>query len=212
MLGERLPMLALTGLLVAAGGAGLASRAADRVTIVQRAPEHEEEPQGDATGAAETPEEQPTTFVVHVDGAVEAPGLVRMEGVDVRVYDAVEAAGGLLDDADTSSVNLAEPLTDGAKIHIPHEGEEQDEQTAASQPGQVTTSGATGTGTALALVNLNQATEEQLQTLPGVGEVTARTIVEDRTRNGPFATVEDLMRVSGIGEKKFEKLQGRICV
>ena len=78
--------------------------------------------------------------------------------------------------------------------------------------GQTMTSGATGDGAATMLVNINTATSEELQGLPGVGEATAEAIIEERTANGPFATIEDLMRVSGIGEKKFAKLRSGICV
>lgn len=150
-------------------------------------------------------------YVVHVDGAVRDPGVIELSGADVRVRDAVDAAGGLLEDADTSSVNLAEALRDGAKIHIPHVGDATGP--APSPPaGQQSTGGVAGAGDTAALVNLNTATSEELQTLTGVGEVTARAIIEDRTANGPFMSPEDLMRVSGIGEKKFQRIQGSICV
>ena len=161
--------------------------------------------------ASDEAQEDVRHYVVHVDGAVVAPGVVTLEGADVRVFDAVEKAGGLLDDADTSSVNLAEPLADGAKIHIPHEGEQEQAEVPVTA-GQAQTSGATGVGGAATLININQATEAELQQLPGIGEVMAHTICEDRAQNGPFTSCEDLMRVSGIGEKKFERVQGLICV
>lgn len=147
--------------------------------------------------AEEEPQEEPVTLVVHVDGMVGMPGVYELaEGA--RVSDAVAAAGGLAEGADTSSLNLAAPLADGEKVHVPAEGEEV---TASS-------GGASSGG----LVNLNNASVEQLDELPGVGEATARAIIEDREANGPFTTPEDLMRVSGIGEKKFAKLEGMICV
>ena len=170
----------------------------------------EEVPQEQADTSDNTTESQ-ARYVVHVDGAVASPGVVTLEGQDVRVFDAVEKAGGLLDDADTSSVNLAERLVDGAKIHIPHEGDEEPAETPMPA-GQAQTSGATGTGDAVSLVNINTASESELQTLPGIGEVMAHAIYEDRAQNGPFASCEDLMRVSGIGEKKFERVRGLICV
>lgn len=147
--------------------------------------------------AEEGPQEEPVTLVVHVDGMVGMPGVYELaEGA--RVSDAVAAAGGLAEGADTSSLNLAAPLADGEKVHVPAEGEEV-----------TTSSGGASSGD---LVNLNNASVEQLDELPGVGEATARAIIEDREANGPFATPEDLMRVSGIGEKKFAKLEGMICV
>ena len=147
--------------------------------------------------AEEEPQEEPVTLVVHVDGMVGTPGVYELtEGA--RVSDAVTAAGGLAEGADTSSLNLAAPLADGEKVHVPAEGEEA-----------TTSSGGASSGD---LVNLNNASVEQLDELPGVGEATARAIIEDREANGPFTTPEDLMRVSGIGEKKFAKLEGMICV
>lgn len=147
--------------------------------------------------AEEEPQEEPVTLVVHVDGMVGTPGVYELtEGA--RVSDAVTAAGGLAEGADTSSLNLAAPLADGEKVYVPAEGEEA---TTSSE-------GASSGG----LVNLNNASVEQLDELPGVGEATARAIIEDREANGPFTTPEDLMRVSGIGEKKFAKLEGMICV
>ena len=147
--------------------------------------------------AEEEPQEEPVTLVVHVDGMVGTPGVYELtEGA--RVSDAVTAAGGLAEGADTSSLNLAAPLADGEKVHVPAEGEEV-----------MTSSGDASSG---GLVNLNSAGVEQLDELPGVGEATARAIIEDREANGPFTTPEDLMRVSGIGEKKYAKLEGMICV
>ena len=168
---------------------------------------------GGQSGANSEPEEQEEKrFVVHVDGAVGAPGVVELTGQDVRVYDAVTAAGGLTDEADTTSVNLAEPLSDGAKIHIPHAGEQDLIASASPVVGQAQTSGATGAEPGRTLVNINTATAQELQVLSGVGEATADAIVQDRDQNGPFSTPEDLMRVSGIGEKKFAKLKDHICV
>lgn len=147
--------------------------------------------------AEEEPQEEPVTLVVHVDGMVGTPGVYELtEGA--RVSDAVTAAGGLAEGADTSSLNLAAPLADGEKVYVPAEGEE------ATTSSEGVSSGG--------LVNLNNASVEQLDELPGVGEATAHAIIEDREANGPFTTPEDLMRVSGIGEKKFAKLEGMICV
>lgn len=188
----------------------------------------EQEPQS----PAESPEggsqltqsvEQPAArYIVHVDGAVTTPGVIELTGDDVRVGDAVEAAGGLSEDADTSTVNLAEPLVDGSKIHVPHRGElEEVRPTQTQEPPSGQTGDAAGQGGQASettspesggLVNINTATSEELQTLSGVGEATARAIIEEREANGPFTSPEDIMRVSGIGEKKFAKIAGSICV
>ena len=153
-------------------------------------------------GPADTP-----CFVVHVAGAVEVPGVYELE-TGARVFDAVEAAGGASPGADLGQINLAEPLVDGAKVSIPAFGEAASAGTSAVEaPG----GGYTASGGA-PLVNINTASAEELQALVGVGESTAAAIVRDREANGPFASPEDLMRVSGIGEKKFENMRDQVVV
>lgn len=120
-------------------------------------------------------------LVVHVSGAVAQPGLVTVDDGS-RVADAVERAGGLIPGADVAAVNLARLARDGEQIHIPLEGE-------APAPGA--TSGP---------VNLNTADATGLETLPGVGPVLAQRIIADREANGPFSSLQDLARVSGVGE------------
>lgn len=164
---------------------------------------------GDESSSGGSREQAAALVVVHVDGAVAAPGVyVLAEGS--RVNDAVLAAGGLTEEADTSTTNLAAPVTDGAKVHVPTEGE-----LAAPVAVGEDSSGAVSPGSGSAtsgLVNINTAASAELQTLSGVGEATAQSIIEDRESNGPFASPEDLMRVSGIGEKKFAKIKDHICV
>lgn len=147
-----------------------------------------------------------TRLIVHVDGAVASPGVYVLEGEDVRVNDLVEQAGGLAEDADTSGLNLAAPLSDGEKVHVPHEGE------ALSAAPIAPTSGESSGAEVAGLVNINTASAEELIQLTGIGEKTAAAIIEEREAHGPFASVEDIMRVSGIGEKKLEKIQDQICV
>ncbi len=146
----------------------------------------------------------PSVILVHVDGSVNSPGVYELAET-ARVRDAVDAAGGLTQDADVSQVNLAAPVTDGSKVYIPAVGEQAVGTVASASP-------AVGGGTDTSVVNINTATLEELDTLPGVGESTAQAIIEEREAGGPFTSVEDIMRVSGIGEKKFERLQGLICV
>ena len=129
---------------------------------------------------------------------------------DSRVGDAIEAAGGFVADADATRVNRAAKLQDGQQVYVPRVGE-----TGGGGPGAVVPdigASAQGVATAEGPVNINRASESDLDALPGVGPSTARAIVEDRDANGPFSSIEDLMRVSGIGEKKFEKLKSSICV
>lgn len=175
----------------------------------------------------------PSSIWVHVDGAVAVPGVYEIAGAHPRCNDAVARAGGVTDDADTSAINLAAELHDGEKLHIPRSGETP----AADAGGAYAPSGSSsvaaeqktgsaghdagGTGSGAPngssqkgpqKININSASAEELNQLPGVGVSTAQTFVQDRTEHGPFSSVEDLMRVTGIGEKKFAKLQGRICV
>lgn len=167
--------------------------------VIERAPS-EETQSGDATPQHDST--MPARLVVHVDGAVAVPGVYELALDAPRVNDAVEAAGGLLPEADTAQMNLAAELADGQKVHVPYAGE------SLADEGDASAMGMTDSG----LININSATATELQGLSGVGEATARAIVEDRESNGPFTSIEDLMRVSGIGEKKFQKLRGQICV
>lgn len=145
------------------------------------------------------------TVVVDVGGAVIEPGVVELD-TGSRVADAIEAAGGLAIDADCTTLNQAQLLQDGQKVYVPKEGEIDASgalvDSSTQEAGQAATT----------LVNINTATLEELDALPGVGPATAQAIIEDREANGPFASEEDIMRVSGIGERKYEKLKGSICI
>lgn len=162
----------------------------------------------------EPEQEAPVTLFVHVDGAVASPGVYAIEASS-RVNDAVIAAGGLAEGADTSSLNLAAPVQDGSKVYVPFAGEAQGDLNSTGSVGDSQSSSgvapSSGSGGS-SLVNINSASSDELKTLPGVGDATAEAILDDRRSNGPFTSIEDLMRVSGIGEKKFAKLKEKICV
>ena len=146
---------------------------------------------------------------VDVDGAVVRPGVYRLkEGA--RVSQALDAAGGLTVEADVTGLNRASKITDGQKIYVPTVGEQQ----AAAAVGGAESSAATtpGAGSSSGLVNINTASAAELQTLSGIGPSMAQSIIDERTKNGAFASVDDLMRVSGIGEKKLAKIKDCICV
>lgn len=146
---------------------------------------------------------------VDVDGAVVRPGVYRLkEGA--RVSQALDAAGGLTVEADVTGLNRASKITDGQKIYVPTVGEQQ----AAAAVGGAESSAATtpGAGSSSGLVNINTASAAELQTLSGIGPSVAQSIIDERTKNGAFASVDDLMRVSGIGEKKLAKIKDCICV
>ena len=145
------------------------------------------------------PEGAPTAIVVHVAGAVERPG-VHLLDVGDRVIDAIAAAGGETPGADVQVLNLAAPVVDGQRIHVPLEGEAPEVDPAS------------GAGIPVGPIDVNRATAEQLESLPGIGPATAAAIVDDRGRNGPFATVDDLDRVSGIGRATVARLRDLVTV
>lgn len=141
--------------------------------------------------------------VVHVVGAVEAPGLVRLVP-GARVADAVEMAGGPTAEADLAALNLARPVHDGEQIRVPVPGEE------VTVPDVGVTSPAEGAPPGGARVDVNRATAEELQTLNGVGPVLAERIVAHRTTHGPFRSVDDLIDVSGIGPRVLDGLRDQV--
>jgi len=161
-----------------------------------------------ASAEASTPA---ALLYVHVVGAVRRPGVVCIP-VGSRIADSVEAAGGLLPNAEPRGINLARLAQDGEQLVVPTFDEWQ---LAQSTGGTVPSSGA-GISTAepegSPRVNLNTADAAALDSLPGVGPSTAAKIIADRESNGPFAAPEDLMRVSGIGAKKFEALKEYLSV
>lgn len=143
---------------------------------------------------------QETVIFVDIKGAVQNPGVYQMKVGD-RVKDALDAAGGLTEEADSQKVNLAKRLEDQMVIVVPKVGEEAEEIPAGETRNEATKEGK---------VNINTATVEELKTLKGVGEKKAEAIIEYRKKNGSFQTKEDLMKVRGIGKKLFESFQERI--
>lgn len=144
----------------------------------------------------------PTTLVVHVTGAVVRPGVVDLDA-GARVTDAIAAAGGATEEARLDYLNLARPLEDGEHVHLPREGE--DPPTATGADGG-------GAGSDPAPIDLNDATAEQLQTLPGIGPAKAAAIVRHREEHGPFGVPGDLRDVPGIGEATFQRLADLVTV
>jgi competence protein ComEA len=138
--------------------------------------------------------------LVHVAGEVRAPGVYRLSEGD-RVIDAVERAGGALRRADLDAVNLAAAVVDGVQVFIPARGDQ------ASGGAPVTGSLPAGAVGAAQPVDLNRADAAALDLLPGVGPATADAIVRHRDENGPFAAVDDLLDVPGIGPAKLEALR-----
>jgi competence protein ComEA len=154
-----------------------------------------------AAGSAFAATPSPATIVVSVIGRVQRPGLVRLP-YGARVADAIEAAGGVLPGTDLGFLNLARKVVDGELLAV---------GIAPSAPG-----GAAGTagapGGPPGLINLNTATVAELDTLPGVGPVLAQRIVEHRSRTGGFRSVEELRKVEGVGDARFEQIKDLVTV
>ena len=149
------------------------------------------------------------TVFVHVLGAVASPGVVELPDGS-RVLDAIAAAGGLTATADPAGANLARRVTDGEQIYLPQQGELPPGPPAAAATGPA--GSAEAGAPAVAIVNLNSATPADLETLPRIGPAMAQRIVDYRTTNGPFRSVDDLRNVTGIGDKTFEALRDLVRV
>lgn len=144
---------------------------------------------------------------VHVAGAVVHPGVYSVPA-GARTDAAVAAAGGVAPDGDPDALNLAAPLVDGQRVYVPVLGEVD----PAALPAIAPAASAAGSAPAPGPIDLNAASAADLETLPGVGPATAAAIVDDRTRNGPFASVDDLDRVPGIGPAKLAALRDLVTV
>lgn len=167
---------------------------------------------GDAAAAATAaagPSVEPSASAqvwVHVVGAVRRPGVYRLAS-GTRVADAVEAAGGLLGNAAAQGVNLARVVADGEQIAVPT----TDDWAAGGAGGIAAGGDSAAGGPSGGKIDINSADAAALDTLPGVGPATAAKIVADREANGPYASVDDLGRVPGIGDKKLDALKDLIC-
>lgn len=156
-----------------------------------------------------TAPEASAPLFVHVAGSVAAPGVYRLAPGE-RVHAAIEAAGGASTEADLNSLNLAATVVDGQRVYVPATGE-VDPMTVASG-GAGTTADGSSVVVDTGPIDLNTATAEQLDSLPGVGPATADAIVQDRERHGPFASVADLERVPGIGPAKLAAMSDLVTV
>lgn len=172
-------------------------------------------------GPAEESEGAAQQVIVHVTGAVEEPGIVELEA-GARVHEAVEAAGGAQEEAALEALNLAAEAQDGTLIHVPNAEEAEAAQAGPrGAPGSSSadaqdTGGEAGVGSGAgdsaeeAVVDVNTADAQQLQTLPGIGPAMAERIITHRESEGPFSALEDLAAVSGIGPARLQELEGRV--
>lgn len=150
--------------------------------------------QGDLPLREEVSDPDPEMIVVHLVGAVYSPGVYHLPAGS-RVYELLEAAGGVAPEADTGSVNLARPLYDGEQVVICRAGE-----------------AAAGAASSGGKVNINKATVAELQTLPSIGEARAKQILEHREKYGPFSDISEIMDVSGIGQGIFKQIEDLITI
>ena len=217
--------LALRAVLVSTGAGSHAAPAAAGASTAMGSP-----PTGTATAPAMRPATAPTTgseagpgglsatsgsIVVHVIGAVSRPGVVTLPPGS-RVTDAINAVGGASAEADTQQLNLARVLSDGEQIRVPRIGEVLPDPApqpgGATAPGARTAPGKSGDGGASGTVNINTASASELEKLPGIGPALAQRIVEYRDSHGPFASVDSLTDVPGIGKAKLEGLREQATV
>lgn len=157
------------------------------------------------------PTPTPAPILVDVAGAVARPGVYRL-AVGARAADAIEAAGGLAPHADGDALNLARSLQDGEKLVVP--GRQPDRAAPAAgvsaAPSPPAGHGGDGSPDSAALLDINRASAQELEALPAIGPVTAQAIVDYRTANGPFRSVEELVQVKGIGAATLEKIKALI--
>lgn len=166
------------------------------LTLVQ-----EDATAGETAADSAAPENASDEVVVHVAGAVSSPGVYTLPA-DSRVDDAVRAAGATAD-ADLSQLNLAQKLADGQKITVP---------VAGAAPADGSSAATTADSDNGGLININTATQEELESLPSIGEVRAQAIITYREEHGGFRTIDELKEVSGIGDKIFADISPHVTV
>lgn len=157
------------------------------------------------TQIAETPSPVPTIWV-YVVGEVKQPGVYALSS-GAMVSEAIEAAGGFTEQGDTEAINLVAILGENTMIKIPAKGER-----IADSTWLISGSTSDQTAQSAGKININTASQEELCTLSGIGENTAKKIISYRESKGPFQTIEDIMNVPGIKESKFEAIKEDICV
>lgn len=153
----------------------------------------------DADGTSEKEDEPPEVVYVQVAGAVNQPGVFKLTP-ESRVFEAIDAAGGLAPEADDADLNQAEGVTDGQKIYVYAIGEK------AAEPMSGEASEDDGR------VNINTATESELMTLSGIGQAKAAAIIKYRESHGGFSSTDDIMQVEGIKEGTFHKIEDSIKI
>lgn len=150
--------------------------------------------------------EKESSFIkVYVAGEVNSPGVIELEEGS-RIEDAIQGAGGVKAEANLKNINLAYEVSDGEKIYIPNLSEESEDENVLEPNTSNSSTNAKGK------VNINKATATELTSVPGIGASTAQKIITYREENGKFQTIEDVKKVSGIGDSKFESMKDFIAV
>ena len=156
--------------------------------------------------------EEEDMMAVHITGEVKKSGVVKIKEGS-RIEDIIEAAGGLTENADITNVNLAFVVEDGMKIRIPSINEEKtDEDYITEDSGKGVIMTDENTSTSSSVININTASESELEQLPGIGPSISSRIIEYRNKNGKFKSIEDIKNVTGVGDSKFEKIKDLIKI
>lgn len=208
-------MVVVLILLMFAGCGSKEDKSEETVVLLDEESEKETDSEEEAEQKSAKEEEtknqqktEPETIVVYVCGEVQKEGVVTLPAGS-RIYQAIEMAGGVTEEAEASWLNLAEVLTDGVRIYVPGKEEVSEGELAIPEG----TGNSTGISEASdGLVNLNQASKEELMTLPGIGEAKAEAILQYRTEHGTFSSIDEIKNISGIKDGVFEKIKDKITV
>lgn len=157
----------------------------------------------------EKEEEQENFIIIHITGEIKTPGIIKIKE-NSRLADAIEVAGGLTENADINKINLAYIISDGQKIYIPNINDKTEDYVNSEAGNGVIIENMESNNKKL--VNINTATQAELETLTGIGASTALKIINYRKENGKFNNIEEIKNVSGIGEAKYEVIKNNICV
>ena len=162
----------------------------------------------DNTSISEEPSEKEEKIIIHVTGAVKKQGIVEVEN-GARISDVIDATGGITNEADLNKINLAYEVEDGQKIYVPNINDGTNTESITKEAGENILE---ENNSKANKVNINTASQAELETLSGIGPSTALKIINYREENGDFKKIDDIKNVPGIGESKFESLKENICV
>lgn len=148
-------------------------------------------------------------IIIHIAGAVKKQGIVKIKEGS-RISDVIESAGGITEEADLSKINLAYSLQDGQKVYVPSVDDKENADTVTKEAGQKVIEEDSTNKTKK--ININTASQTELETLKGIGPSTALKIINYRSENGNFKRIDDIKNVPGIGDSKFENIKNDICI